>query len=297
MMPQQTLSRLKYLPQVASAASELVQTRFDRMSSALWVSMVPRERKPHNFSREMLASLQTLTEHFDDLGPRWETEAGDEPVHYVVLRSLHPEYFSLGGDLAYFLECIRSRDPNPLRRYSMQCLDMIYRWATVLNREATTVSLVQGRALGGGFEAALAADYLIAEEHAEFGLPEILFGLFPCSGAMSLLGRRIGVTAAERLMRSGKVYSAAEMLELGVIDEICPSGRGEAAVREFIGEHAKRRKARLALQRARSRMQPLDYAELAAVVDEWVETALQLDDDEIRVLETLVRMQRTEFAH
>ena len=297
MIPQQTLSRLKYLPQLAPAESALVQTRFDAAASALWVSMAPREGKPHNFSRELLGSLQSLTEHFDDLGPRWESDAGEEPVHYVILRSMHPEYFSLGGDLAHFLECIRARDAHALRRYSMQCLDMIYRWATVLNRSSTTLSLVQGRALGGGFEAALAADYILAEEHAEFGLPEILFGLFPCSGGMSLLARRIGVASAERIMRTGKIYTAAEMLEMGVIDEVCPTGRGEAAVREFVAEHSKRRKARMALQRARTRMQPLDYAELATVVDEWVDTALQLDADEIRVLETLVRMQRTEFAH
>ncbi len=275
----------------------LVETRFDAAGSTLWISMLAQDRKPHNFSNEMLSGLLEVLDQLQEQAPLSGLAGADDAAHYAVLRSGHAQYFSLGGDLGYFLRCIRTRDSAALRRYSMLCLDMIYRWATVLNRNTTTLSLVQGRALGGGFEAALAADYVIAEEHAEFGLPEILFGLFPCSGAMSLLGRRIGIAAAERLMRSGKVYSAAELLDMGVIDEVCASGRGEAAVREFIAQHARRRKARLAMQRARARMVPLDYAELATVVDEWVDAALQLDDEEIRVLETLVRMQRADFAH
>lgn len=295
MIPQRrfdsTASQLRGSIAIAGPASP-VQTYIDPAQSTLWISMVSPERKPHNFTNELLSSLLEVLDHLDEQVP-----VGHSPMHYAVLRSAHPQYFSLGGDLSYFLQCIRAHDSAALRRYSMLCLDMIHRWASVLNRDTTSISLVQGRALGGGFEAALGSEYIIAEEHAEFGLPEILFGLFPCSGAMSLLARRIGLAAAERIMRSGKIYTAAEMLEMGVIDEVCSSGRGEAAVREFIHEHAKRRKARMAMQRARARMMPLDYAELAAVVDDWVDTAMHLDDDEIRVLETLVRMQRTDFAH
>ncbi len=294
MIPQSTTH---VVARALSAAEPLVETRFDPAQDTLWVSMQPRLRQPLNFSIELLRTLQEMIEQVEEDGVRWMHEGCEQSLRYVVLRSDHPEYFNVGGDLAHFLRCIRAKDSAALRRYSMQCLDMIYRWATALSREATTISLVQGRALGGGFEAALAADYVIAEKHAEFGLPEILFGLFPCSGGMSLLARRIGVAAAERLMRSGKIYSADELLEMGVIDEVCATGRGETAVREFIAEHGKRRKARMALQRARARMQPLDYVEMATVVDEWVDTALQLDEDEIRVLETLVRMQRAEFAH
>ena len=295
MMLPQTTSRA--IPQILNFAEPLVSTRFDPARATLWIGMEARPKRAHNFSPELLRNLSALIDQIDENGLRWPSGDDELPVHYVVLRSEHPEYFNLGGDLGYFLDCIRRHDRAGLRRYSMQCLDMIYRWATALNRNTTSLSLVQGRALGGGFEAALGADYVIAEEHAEFGLPEILFGLFPCSGAMSLLVRRIGVAAAERIMRSGKIYTAAEMLDMGVIDEVCPSGRGETAVREFIEEHAKRRKARMAMQRARARMIPLDYAELATVVDEWVDAALQLEEAELRVLETLARMQRTELAH
>src|SRR4029079_15893807 len=126
----------------------------------------------------------------------------------------------LGGDLAYFRECIRQRDHQGLRDYSMLCVDMIYQWSSTLSQHATTVALVQGRALGGGFETALASYYIIAEEQSEFGFPEILFGLFPCTGAMSFLARRVGVHEAERMMTNGKVYSAPELKAKGVVDEL-----------------------------------------------------------------------------
>ena len=128
----------------------------------------------------------------------------------------------------------------------------------------------QGRALGGGFEAALAADYLIAEAHSTFGFPEIMFGLFPCSGALSLLARRMPVHQAQRLMTSGKVYTAGELHAMGLVDEVCSKGDGVAAVERHIARHATRRAARLSVRRAVDRAYPLDFAELLQVVEDWV---------------------------
>jgi DSF synthase len=277
-------------------ARQAVRRDFDAAQSALWITMAQQPQRPQSFSPDLLDALQELIDHVGNGGAIDGAAAGQD-IHYAILRSAHPEYFSVGGDLACFLDCIHRGDAAALRGYSMQCLDMIYRFATVITQRSTTIALVQGRALGGGFEAALAADYIIAEEQAQFGLPEILFGLFPCTGAMSLLARRIGGHAAERLMRDGRIYTAADLEAMGVIDKVCPRGQGEAAVRAFVAEHARRRKARHALEMARHRMERLDYAELTAVVDDWVACAMQLDASELRVLDTLVSMQRAEFAH
>ncbi len=279
------------------ATEPLLSTRFDEATSTLWIALQSRFRRTHHLAADVLQRLREVLDQVAESELRWHGIGSELPLHYAVLRSEHPACFSLGGDLGHLLECARKHDGGALRRYAMQSMDTLYLWATAWNRGVTTISLVQGRALGAGFEAALAADYVIAEEGAEFGFPEILFGLFPCNGAMSLLGRRIGLAAAERMIRSGRMYSATELLEMGVVDQVCPAARGDIAVREFIEEHAKRRNARLAVQRARARMQPLDYAELAAVVADWVDVALQLGEDELRLLETLIRMQRTDFAH
>ncbi len=256
-----------------------------------------QKNRPQNFSNGLLQAFHDLINHVYQNQGLWGDENDGQPIHYAVLRSKHPDYFSLGGDLNYFLHCIQHGDAESLRSYSVLCIDMIYQWATAITQRSTTIALIQGRALGGGFETALSADYIVAEEHAEFGFPEILFGLFPCTGGMSLLARRVGVHEAEKIMRNGKIYSAHELEEIGIIDRVCPSGAGESAIGEFIVEHSKRRKARQALQNAKARLTALNYEELNCVVNDWVAAAMCLTENELRVLETLVKMQRSEFAH
>ncbi|MBS0571243.1 MAG: enoyl-CoA hydratase/isomerase family protein [Proteobacteria bacterium] len=261
--------------------------------NTLWVSMArAKPGEVQNFSLDLLNELGSVYRAIRDGGMTWQVTGLPRPLDYIVLRSENPEYFSLGGDLAHFRECIRYGNRRGLRDYSMQCADMIHEWSTKSGQSATTISLVQGRALGGGFEAALASDYLIAEEHSEFGFPEILFGLFPCTGAMSLLARRVGVWQAERMMRNGKIYTAQELQQMGIVDEVCPKGQGALAVERFIDNHRKHAPARLALQRARTRLAPLSYDELRKVVDEWVDIAMELGDSDLRVMDMLIQMQR-----
>lgn len=273
--------------------SPRIELKFERGSSnVLWSTMArAAEGKCQNFSLPLLHGLQDLLNSVCENAAHWPSDGELVPVHYMVLKSSHPDYFSLGGDLAHFRSCIARKDRDALLQYSRLCLDIVYAWATNLNNMATTIALVQGRALGGGFEAALSADYLIAEEQSEFGFPEILFGLFPCSGGMSLLARRVGVYEAERMMVDGRIYSAAELKEKGVVDEICAKGEGALAVHRFTAKHSKHRNARLTLQRARQRMAPLDYRELLTVVEEWVQAAMTLEDADLKVMDMLIRLQ------
>lgn len=273
--------------------SNRIEANFDAgLINTLWITMA---RDPaggrQNFSLPLLNGLHELLAAVKNDDVTWRHQGQAKPVHYAVLRSGHPDYFSLGGDLEHFRSCIARQDKTALHQYSKLCLDILYEWATTLNNRATTVALVQGRALGGGFEAALSADFMIAEEQSEFGFPEIMFGLFPCTGGMSLLARRVGVYEAERMMTNGRIYSAPELKEMGIVDELCAKGEGVVAVEKFIAGHAKRRIARLMLQRSRYRVAPLDYQELLTVVDEWVTAAMELTADELRVMEMLIRMQ------
>ena len=276
------------------AISSRIAVELERGSSnLLWGTMArAAEGECQNFSLPLLHGLRELLDAVGDNAAHWPCDGELVPVHYMVLKSGHPDYFSLGGDLAHFRSCIARGDREGLLQYSRMCLDIVYAWATNLNNMATTIALVQGRALGGGFEAALSADYLIAEEHSEFGFPEILFGLFPCTGGMSLLARRVGGYAAERMMSDGRIYSAAELKEKGVGDEVCARGEGTLAVHRFATSHGKHRNARLKLQRARHRMAPLDRRELLTVVEEWVEAAMNLDDADLKVMDMLIRLQR-----
>lgn len=271
----------------ASGDDSALAVRLDSSLDTLWVSLQPVPGRPLNFSPELLAGFERLLDRIEENDWRWQDGSR---LHYLVLTSDHPRHFALGGDLAYFQSCIQSGNAGALRAYSMRCLELIRRIFAAAH-EVTTVTLVQGRALGGGFEAALSATHLIAERGAQFGFPEIAFGTFPCSGGMTLLSNRIGLRRAAAFMRNARVHTAAELHAQGVVDELCEPGEGPAAVQRFIAEHRRRYNARMALQRAEARMGGFDLAEMRTVVEDWVATAMALSAEERRVLDTLVRMQ------
>ncbi len=271
-----------------------VETCFDaKANNTLWVTLpASTNGGPPCFSRQLIDELMALLQTIKQRGVTWPSNGALQPIHYIVMKSAHPDYFSLGGDLAYFQDCIQRGDRKSLHDYSATCADMLHDWSTLLANHATTIALVQGRAFGGGFETALAADILVAEEQSEFAFPEILFGLFPCTGGMSLLAQRIGARAAERMLGDARVHAATALKEREVIDEICPRGQGERAVETLIANHARQRQARLMLQRSRHRAADLSRFELNTVVDEWTEIAMAMDPRELRVMDALVRLQR-----
>ena len=258
----------------------------------LWVSVAPDANGVHNFTPALVEEFHELIDEMRI--PAAAAGAIGHPPPYAVIQSGHPTYFSQGGDLRFFLDCIKRRDAQRLRAYSMRCLDAIVAWSTEFKGNMATISLVQGRALGGGFELALAADHIIAEEQSSFGFPEIMFGLFPCSGAMGLLCERVAPKVAEKLMTNKKVYSAAQLLEMGLVDEVVAQGTGELAVERYIRQHASRRKARMMVRQAVRRSAGIDPAEGRRVVEDWVEAAMQLAPEEVRAMEMLILMQAGE---
>ena len=155
----------------------------------------------------------------------------------------------------------------------------------------TSIALVQGEALGGGFEAALSASVLIAEESSRLGFPEILFNLFPGMGAFSFLSRKIGRRPAEEMITSGTIYSARQLYDSGVIDVLTPDGTGEAAVNGFIRKHAKNMAGRQAFERARNVVSPITEDEMLRIVEIWADTALRLQERDLKVMDRLIRAQ------
>ena len=109
-------------------------------------------------------------------------------------------------------------------------MKIVYRSLVNFNAPIVSVALVQGNALGGGLEAALTFNFLVAERSAKFGFPEVMFNSFPGMGAFSILSRRIGVKLAEKIIFSGKVFSAEEFQQFGLIDQIADDGKGVIAV-------------------------------------------------------------------
>ena len=171
------------------------------------------------FSLGLLKDIRRHDEALAANGGRVEISGEMCKANHYVLASRTPRVFNLGGDLALFVLLIKARDREALAHYARLCIDNMYpRIRNFFCPTLTTISLVQGDALGGGFESALSSDIIVAEESAQMGLPEILFNLFPGMGACSLLSRRIGLRAAEELILSGKVLPAAKLHEMGIVD-------------------------------------------------------------------------------
>lgn len=218
-------------------------------------------------------------------------------TRYVVLASSHPDIYNLGGDLNLFHKLIIDQDYDNLLSYAQACIEVIYRNAMHLNLpQVKTISLVQGDALGGGFECALSCNTVIAERGSKMGFPEILFNLFPGMGAMTFLGRKIGYNAAEKIILSGKLYTAEEMFELGVVDVLAEKNEGEMAVYEYIRKEAKQRNGTLALRAAREISQPISHSELMRITEVWVNAALRLEHKDLRMVERLVARQNSKVA-
>jgi DSF synthase len=133
---------------------------------------------------------------------------------------------------------------------------------------------------------------LVAEEDARMGFPEILFNLFPGMGAYSFLSRKVGRRVTEDLITSGKIYSARELYDLGVVDVITPTGTGEAAVETYVRKHARAGNGRRGIESIAREMNPLKHEELVRVVELWADAALKLSERDMRMMERIVRAQQ-----
>ena len=261
-------------------------TYYDEHNQIAWGYMRPEPRPC--FTSTLLGELTTwwrgISSRIDD------PETAD--TRYVVLASAHPSVYNLGGDLSLFRKLIIDRDHDNLLRYAHACIEALYLNAMHLSRpQVKTITLVQGDALGGGFECALSGNVLIAERGCKLGFPEILFNLFPGMGAMTLLGRKIGFQQAEKIILSGKLYSSEELYELGAVDVLAEKGHGELAVYDFVRKEAKQRNGVFALRAAREIAQPIAYDELIRIAELWVDAALRLENKDLRMMERLVLRQ------
>lgn len=256
--------------------------------SAFWCYMKPRSRP--SFTCQLLIDLAHMQQTIGEMFAR--TRAGaPAPFDTFILGSRTRNVFNLGGDLTLFAQQIRRRDAVGLRAYAQACVTAGYANYSGYDHGIVTIALMQGNALGGGFESALSCDVLIAESHAKLGLPEILFNLFPGMGAYTYLSRRIGSRQAEEIILSGKLYTAEEMLALGAIDMVVPTGEGERAVRDFIARNRSRYAARSAIYRVRRRVNAISIEELRDIADLWVEAALRLTEQDLRKMSRIAAAQ------
>ena len=261
----------------------------DRSARAVWVEF-KYEKRPC-FSRELLEDVWTVQRSIRQAALSGYQENNDDRLLFQVIASTDKKVFNLGGDLAYFIELIEAGDEEGLRDYAKRCIDIQYASISHYGIPFTTISCVAGEALGGGFEAAISSNVLVAEQQARFGFPEITFGMFPGMGALSLLMRKISPAMAHRLIMDHRIYSATELYEMGVVDILAPEGEGRAAVNDYMQRYASLAPGYHGFQAAVDRVNPVNYEELHDIVDLWVETAFQLSEKNRRLMAYFARAQ------
>jgi DSF synthase len=238
----------------------------------------------------MLQELRQLQQGIIDYFSTQDSKS-DSLIRYQILHSTVPGVFNLGGDLALFSKLIKEKNRQLLLDYAKQCIDICYLNAVNLHLPLTTISLVEGLALGGGFESALSSNFLIATEDAEMGFPEIRFNLFPGMGAYSLLARNCGMGIAEQMLASGAMYSARKLYDMGIVHQLAETGKGLESVEKFMQQHKQSSNGHRALQQVRQRYHSMDYQELADITEIWVDAALRLKDKDLRLIDKLVKAQ------
>lgn len=271
------------VPERLFALKEL-DVLYDADRRALWTFMCPKERP--SFTPSMLGDFQQwqslIAAHF---GP------GRVPLDFLVLGSRSPGVFCFGGDLALFQHLIRTRNREGLVAYGYRCVEILDRNIHALDLPMLTIGLVQGQALGGGFEALLSFDFIVAEKGTTFGLPEVTFGLFPGMGAHAILSRKLGTAMAERMILSNQTYSAEQMYDLGLVHVLAEPGEGVEAVRSFIGRNQRRIAGMVNARRAMRVSAPIELPEFYRIVELWADAALQLREQDLKLMSRLASAQ------
>ena len=286
------MSNVAYINEVTSERQgypdqSQLKTYYDARNRIIWLLMkgAPRPAFTLKLLNEITSQINTVKQDM--------AESSGEKYDFLVLGSDTEGVFNLGGDLDLFCQYIRNRDRDALLRYAKLSIDLVYQNLIHFGEDMTSISLIQGDALGGGFEAAFSANVVVAERGTKCGLPEVLFNLFPGMGAFSILSRKIGFAEAEKMIMSGGVYSAEKLYDMGLVDILAEKGEGEVAIYRYIKSTQRSRNTYRSMQQVKDICNQVGYEEMMDIGRVWADAALRLSDKDLRMVERLVRRQNS----
>jgi DSF synthase len=264
-------------------------TRYDVETSAIWCWMKPEPRPCMNL--DLINELMLLQRQLTNTYKSQKTDV-IWPFRHLILASKIPGVYNLGGDLELIRQYVVNREADNLRAYADKSIDLLHQNINNLDLPITMVSLVQGQALGAGFETALSCDVIIAERNARLGFPEILFNMFPATGAYNLLARRLGTAIAERNNRSGKTNTSDELNEMGGIDVVADDGHGVQATEDYLKSHNQSHNTIRAMKKIRQIVHPIKRQHLDEIADIWFDAAMSLSEKDIAKMGRIIHLQK-----
>lgn len=245
---------------------------------------------------ELLEELQTAQRIIQQKVQAEYEQNRPDRLLFQVLTSSDKRAFNLGLDLNYINELIEAGDRESLLRYARTFIDNQVSTITHYDVPFTTIVLIQGEALGGGFEAALSNNVIVAEESARFGFPELSFGMGPGPIAILLLARKISSAMARRMIMGRRVHTARELCDMGIVNVLAPDGGGREAVQNYMQRHAAVAPGLHYVQAAIECAEPVSYGELSVFVEHWVDATMQLSDQNCRLMTYFARAQQKRQA-
>ncbi|AZS79040.1 enoyl-CoA hydratase [Achromobacter spanius] len=272
-------------PFTAAGDMKQISAFYEEGRRVMW--MMLRAQPRPCFNHELIDEIMTLARAAKDSGL---------PIDFWVTGSLVPQIYNVGGDLNFFAEAIRTGKREALRAYARACVDCVHAASRGFDTGAISLAMIEGTALGGGFEAALAHHFVLAQNNARMGFPEMAFNLFPGMGGYSLVARRSGMKLAEELISTGESHTAEWFHGKGLVDTLFEPGEAYRATRTFIDVMRPKLNGMRAMLRARQRVLNLSRSELMDITEDWVEAAFSIDPKDRAYMERLVLAQNRRSA-
>ncbi len=155
----------------------------------------------------MLRGIEQLVAHLNQ----------DDDIYALVITGAGEKFFSAGADLNLFANGDKAMAREMAKRFGAA-------FEALSNYRGVSIAAINGYAMGGGLECALACDIRIAEEQAQMALPEATVGLLPCAGGTQKLPWLVGEGWAKRMMLCGERINATTAERIGLVEEVVAKG-------------------------------------------------------------------------
>lgn len=205
---------VKCKPQAGGKGNEKLSQYHRRKKNKLAYLIINLPEQRNALSKETLDEMRNALE--------WLKE--DDETHCVIFTGQGDTSFAAGADIKQL------ENRRPMDVFSVGSMQDVYDYIEAYDKP--TIAMVNGFALGGGCELAMACDIRIASATAKFGLPELNLGVIPGAGGTQRLARLIGKGKAIELILTGKIITAEEAERIGLISEYVSQDRLQEAVEE-----------------------------------------------------------------
>ena len=265
---------------------ENIKTEYDSTYHALWCTL--KTTKTPVLSIPLLKDIRNLQEF---VAEHCKINPKSQPK-YMIWLSDSSHVFNLGIDLEYILQQIVDKNEKNLSQYIQLCIDSYYINLAHLDiNPLITMSLISGRAYGGGLDTALASDIVVAENHSKCRFPEINYNFLPSIGTIDMLLRQYPISVIEKLLFEGKNLNLDTLIKMNVVDTRVDSGQGVKFIQERIKQLNKHHAIYSEMFKRKRANVLITYAELENFKNMWIKTALDLNPEYIRKLHRVVKAQ------